>query len=309
MGEEWMELVETVQELNHILHKHRNNVIGFVPTMGYLHEGHLSLVKKAKKECDFVVMSIFVNPLQFGLNEDLERYPRDLERDFDLARQAGVHVLYHPSIKEMYPNEPLITTTVSERISNVLCGKYRENHFDGVATVVAKLFNQIQPNRAYFGQKDAQQLAIIAQMVKDLSFQIAVVPCETVREEDGLALSSRNVYLSKEEREQAVILSQSLSEVKSGLMARKWQTAEEINHFVRDRISTKPLAKLQYIETLSYPDLQATTSLYNKQILVAIAAFFGKTRLIDNILFSAEGESHVSNDDEIQVTSGNRNRS
>lgn len=309
MGEEWMELVETVQELNHVLRNHRNSIIGFVPTMGYLHEGHLSLVKKAKKECDFVVMSIFVNPLQFGPNEDLERYPRDLERDFDLARQAGVHVLYHPSIKEMYPNEPLVTTTVSESISKVLCGKYRESHFDGVATVVAKLFNQIKPNRAYFGQKDAQQLAIMAQLAKDLSFQIAVVPCETVREEDGLALSSRNVYLLEEERKQAVILSQTLSEVKSGLIARKWQTPDEINNFVRDRISTKPLAKLQYIETLSYPDLQSTTSLYDKQILVALAVFFGKTRLIDNILFSAEGESHVSNNDEIQITSGNRYRS
>ncbi|WP_051271164.1 pantoate--beta-alanine ligase [Shimazuella kribbensis] len=304
-----MELVETVQELNHVLRNHRNSIIGFVPTMGYLHEGHLSLVKKAKKECDFVVMSIFVNPLQFGPNEDLERYPRDLERDFDLARQAGVHVLYHPSIKEMYPNEPLVTTTVSESISKVLCGKYRESHFDGVATVVAKLFNQIKPNRAYFGQKDAQQLAIMAQLAKDLSFQIAVVPCETVREEDGLALSSRNVYLLEEERKQAVILSQTLSEVKSGLIARKWQTPDEINNFVRDRISTKPLAKLQYIETLSYPDLQSTTSLYDKQILVALAVFFGKTRLIDNILFSAEGESHVSNNDEIQITSGNRYRS
>lgn len=304
-----MELVETVEELNHILRKQRDRIIGFIPTMGYLHEGHLSLVKKAKEECDFLIMSIFVNPLQFGQNEDLDRYPRDLERDFDLARQAGVHVLYHPNVKEMYPNEPLITTKVSDRISNVLCGKYRESHFDGVATVVAKLFNQIKPDRAYFGQKDAQQLAIIVQMVKDLSFQVTVVPCETKREEDGLALSSRNVYLSKEEREQAPILFQILKEVQAGLIVNKWNTPDEINSYVRDRISTKPLAKLQYIETLEYPNLQATTSLYDKHIIIALAAFFGKTRLIDNILFSAEGESHVPNDDEIQIASGDRNGS
>lgn len=304
-----MELVETVEELNDAMRMHRNSIIGFVPTMGYLHEGHLSLVRKAKEECDFIVMSIFVNPLQFGPNEDLDRYPRDLERDFDLARQAGVHVLYNPSVKEMYPNEPLITAKVSERISNVLCGKYRENHFDGVATVVAKLFNQVKPDRAYFGQKDAQQLAIITQMVKDLSFPVTVVPCETIREEDGLALSSRNVYLTEEEREQATILSETLKEVHTGLSARKWKTPNEINDFVRDKISTKSLAKLQYIETLSYPNLQPTTSLYDKQIIVALAVFFGKTRLIDNILFSAEGESHVSDNDEIQTASSNRYRS
>lgn len=309
MEEEWMELVETVEELNHVLRKQRDRIIGFIPTMGYLHEGHLSLVRKAKEECDFLVMSIFVNPLQFGQNEDLDRYPRDLERDFDLARQTGVHVLYHPNVKEMYPDEPLITTKVSERIANVLCGKYRESHFDGVATVVAKLFNQIKPDRAYFGQKDAQQLAIIAQMVKDLSFQITVVPCETLREEDGLALSSRNVYLSKEEREQAPILFQTLEEVRAGLIAKTWNTPDEVNNFVRERISTKSLAKLQYIETLEYPNLQSTTSLYDKRIIVALAAFFGKTRLIDNILFSTEGESHVPNNDEIKIASSDRNGS
>jgi pantoate--beta-alanine ligase len=309
MGEEGMELVETVQELNNALRNHRHGVIGFVPTMGYLHEGHLSLVRKAKKECDFVVMSIFVNPLQFGPNEDLARYPRDLERDFDLARKAGVQVLYHPSVKEMYPTEPLVTTKVSESISNVLCGKYRESHFDGVTTICAKLFHQIKPDRVYFGQKDAQQLAIISQMVEDLSFQLTVVSCETVREEDGLALSSRNVYLSEEEREQAVILSQALQDVRIGLESRKWNNASEINNYVRDKITTMPLAEIQYIEILTYPNLEVTTSLYNKRILIALAVFFGKTRLIDNILFPAEGDSHVSNDDEIKITSSNRNRS
>jgi pantoate--beta-alanine ligase len=309
MGEEGMELVETVQELNNALRNHRHGVIGFVPTMGYLHEGHLSLVRRAKKECDFIVMSIFVNPLQFGPNEDLARYPRDLERDFDLARKAGVQVLYHPSVKEMYPSEPLVTTKVSESISNVLCGKYRESHFDGVTTVCAKLFHQIKPDRVYFGQKDAQQLAIISQMVEDLSFQLTVVSCETVREEDGLALSSRNVYLSEEERKQAVILSQALQDVRIGLESRKWNNTDEINNYVRDKITTMPLAKIQYIEILTYPDLRVPTSLYNKQILIALAVFFGKTRLIDNILFPTEGDSHVPNNDEIKITSSNRNRS
>jgi pantoate--beta-alanine ligase len=284
-----MDLVETITELNERLHPYRNGVIGLVPTMGYLHEGHLSLIRRAKKECDIVVLSIFVNPLQFGENEDLDRYPRDLERDITLAKQAGAHILYHPCVKEMYPNEPLVTTKVSTSLTNVLCGKYRENHFDGVTTVVAKLFNQVRPDRAYFGQKDAQQLAIIDQMVRDLSFPIAVVPCETVREADGLAMSSRNVYLSEEEREQAVILSQTLQEIRYGLEEKRWESAEAIQTFTEEKIATKPLAKLQYIEILTYPELKMPTSLYNKQIIIALAVFFNQTRLIDNIIYTPEG--------------------
>lgn len=284
-----MDLVETIAELNETLHPYRNGIVGLVPTMGYLHEGHLSLIRRAKKECDIVVLSIFVNPLQFGENEDLDRYPRDLERDIALAKQAGAQILYHPCVKEMYPNEPLVTTKVSSSLTDVLCGKYRENHFDGVTTVVAKLFNQVRPNRAYFGQKDGQQLAIIDQMVRDLSFPITIVACETVREEDGLALSSRNVYLSDEERKQAVILSQTLQEIRQGLEVKQWKSAEEIQSFAQEKIATKPFAQLQYIEVLTYPELKTPTSLYNKQIIVALAVFFNQTRLIDNIIFTPEG--------------------
>ncbi len=285
-----MQIIEKISELRFKLAKYQGKNIGFVPTMGYLHDGHLSLVKQAKAECEVVVMSIFVNPLQFGPNEDLSRYPRDLKRDATLAELEGVDILFHPSVEEMYGKEtPLVTVKVSG-ISDVLCGEFRPGHFDGVATVVAKLFHMVQPTHAYFGLKDAQQVAVVSQMVHDLSLPILVVPCATIRETDGLALSSRNVYLSEEERAQAVVLFQALTEAKQGLVNKRWSTPEEVNSFIYDKISTKLLAKIQYIETRTYPNLKTPTSLHNKQLLVAVAVYFGTTRLIDNILFTPKDE-------------------
>jgi pantoate--beta-alanine ligase len=285
--------IESASKLREALQPHRRGKIGFVPTMGYLHEGHLSLVKRAKEECDVVVMSIFVNPLQFGPNEDYDRYPRDLERDAKLAEEAGVDFLFHPTVNEMYPTKPLTRVQVN-RLTDRLCGASRPGHFDGVATVVTKLFNIVQPDRAYFGLKDAQQVAVVTQMVRDLNFPVEIVPCETVREADGLAKSSRNVYLSAEERKQATILFQALSEAKEALKHRKWKTAEEVNAFVRQRIETKPLARIDYVETLTYPELEPPTDLYEQPILIAVAVWFGSTRLIDNILFEARRDGNAS---------------
>jgi pantoate--beta-alanine ligase len=284
-----MKLIETVETLRNELKSHRSGVVGFVPTMGYLHDGHLSLVKRAKAECDVVVMSIFVNPLQFGPNEDYDRYPRDLERDAKLAREAGVDILFHPSVQEMYP-EPLLTRVEVSGITERLCGASRPGHFAGVATVVAKLFNIVQPDRAYFGLKDAQQVAVIQRMVRDLHFPVTIVPCETVREADGLAMSSRNVYLSEEERRQALILSRSLFETREKWKAGEFRTAEEVTRYVRQRIASMPLAEIDYVETLTYPSLEPLGELKGHTFIVAVAVRFGKTRLIDNMLFEGKEE-------------------
>lgn len=292
-----MKIVETVAEIRDIIRSQRPKTIGFVPTMGYLHEGHLSLVKRAKQECDRVVMSIFVNPLQFGPNEDLDRYPRDLERDAKLAEQAGVDFLFHPSVKEMYPQKMLTQVQVN-RITDRLCGASRPGHFTGVATVVTKLFHIVQPDKAYFGLKDAQQVAVIEQMATDLHFPVRIVPCETVREADGLAMSSRNIYLSPEERQQATILSQSLKEAKEGLQQGRFTTAHEVTQFVKQRIQSKPLANIDYVETLSYPALEPLEQIQGKRIIVAVAVRFGATRLIDNMLFDQGGSINVSYHDE-----------
>ncbi|SFJ59283.1 pantoate--beta-alanine ligase [Thermoflavimicrobium dichotomicum] len=282
-----MKIIETIEALRQELKPYRNQTIGFVPTMGYLHEGHLSLVRRASQECDIVVMSIFVNPLQFGPNEDLDRYPRDLPRDAALAEQAGVDFLFHPSVEEMYPN-PTLTQIVVSKVTEPLCGASRPGHFTGVATVVGKLFHIVMPDRAYFGLKDAQQVAVIQQMVEDLNFPVTIVPCDIVREPDGLAMSSRNVYLSPEERKQAVILSQALFAAKKGLEEGEWSTADEVNRFVREMILTQPLAEIDYVETLAYPSLQPVDELKGQKVIVAVAVRFGKTRLIDNILHAGE---------------------
>lgn len=277
-----MKMVTTVSEVrNTIRALPPTSTVGLVPTMGYLHAGHLSLVERAKKECDYVVLSIFVNPIQFGENEDYERYPRDLERDTKLAEEAGVDLLFHPSIEEMYPT-PVFTTVQVEKLTERLCGMSRPGHFTGVATVVSKLFHIVLPDRAYFGLKDAQQVAVIEQMVKDLHFPVTIVPCDIVREEDGLAMSSRNVYLTPEERKQATILYQALQEVKE----KDFLTANEINQFVRKKIETQPLARIDYVETLAYPSLEPIEELPEQQVIVAVAVWFGSTRLIDNILLT-----------------------
>jgi len=286
-----MEIFRTIEETRQRTKEARSKgwTIGFVPTMGYLHEGHASLMRKAREECDLVVASIFVNPLQFGPNEDFERYPRDPERDTALARKNGVDVLFMPSREEMYPTPPLTKVTVSG-ITETLCGASRPGHFDGVATVVSKLFHIIQPDRAYFGMKDAQQVAVIEQMVRDLNMDIRVVPCPIVRESDGLAISSRNVYLSPEERSQALVLYQSL---------QQWETWYEqtkgdlraIKERIEQTIRTAPLADIDYVEIQTYPELKpaydlSREQLAGRQLLVALAVRFGSTRLIDNRLVS-----------------------
>lgn len=274
-----MRVIDTINKLRQHLQPFQTKTIGLVPTMGYLHEGHLSLVKRAREECDVVVMSIFVNPLQFGQNEDFDQYPRDLERDRQLAKKTGVDVIFAPSVEEMYPTKPLTQVQI-EKITDRLCGATRPGHFAGVATVVSKLFHIVQPDRAYFGLKDAQQVAVITQMVNDLHFPVTIVPCEIVREPDGLAMSSRNVYLNEEERKQATILNKALQEVKR----RDFSSADEINQFVTQTINTMPLAKIEYVETLSYPSLEPVPQLHKDNLIVAVAVRFGKTRLIDNVI-------------------------
>ncbi|EGL82244.1 Pantothenate synthetase [Caldalkalibacillus thermarum TA2.A1] len=263
--------------------------IGFVPTMGYLHDGHLSLVKEARKECDVVVMSIFVNPLQFGENEDFDRYPRDLERDKALAREHGVDYLFVPDVNEMYPQHPLTSVSVST-ITEVMCGASRPGHFTGVATVVTKLFNIIQPDYAYFGLKDAQQVAVIQQMVKDLNIPVTIKPCPIVREKDGLAMSSRNVYLSEEERKQALYLYKSLREAKA-LVEGGERNTDRIKTRMENMLRSQPLIEIDYIDIRSFPELKSLESLHGLkgQVIVAVAVKIGRTRLIDNVIIDMEG--------------------
>lgn len=279
--------VSTIAELRALLKEMRqgNKSVGFVPTMGYLHEGHMSLVAKAKEKTDIVVMSIFVNPLQFGPNEDFERYPRDIERDSQMAREAGVNLLFTPGVEDMYP-KPMLTKVSVAQVSESLCGKSRPGHFDGVATVVTKLFQIVQPDYAFFGQKDAQQVAVIEQMVYDLAIPVTIVPCPIVREADGLAKSSRNVYLNPSEREQATVLYQSLQTAKQ-LIEEGERSAAAVREGVVKVISTAPLAGIDYVEVLKYPELVFEPKLEAGQsYLIALAVKFGNTRLIDNLMIT-----------------------
>jgi pantoate--beta-alanine ligase len=282
-----MRTVVSIQELRALLKDMRPKTVGFVPTMGYLHEGHLSLVDKAKEMADIVVMSIFVNPLQFGPNEDLDSYPRDIERDSRLAESRGVDILFFPPVEEMYP--PGSKTIVSVKdITDALCGASRPGHFDGVATVVTKLFNIVQPDYAFFGMKDAQQVAVITQMVRDLNMPVEVVPCPIIREADGLAMSSRNVYLSDEERKQALVLSRSLKKAQE-MVERGARDVTALREAITAIIQESPLAEIDYIEIRSYPELAPLTELRGS-CLIALAVRFGRTRLIDNIMLVASQE-------------------
>lgn len=275
------------QELRTTL-RDREPLVGFMPTLGYMHAGHLSLIDRARQECDIVVVSIFVNPLQFGANEDFDKYPRDNERDTRLAAEAGADFVFIPSVQEMYPQYPTKTKVVVNEITDVLCGASRPGHFEGVATVVAKLFNIVQPDRAYFGQKDAQQVAVIEQMVQDLNMPLTVVPCPTLREPDGLAMSSRNVYLSEEERKQALVLSQALKLAEDLTATHAGSiTPEELRSRLESHIRTAPLAVIDYIDIRTYPSLQPVETLDTDQpVLIALAVKFGRTRLIDNTILN-----------------------
>lgn len=268
--------------------RHEGRSVGFVPTMGYLHEGHASLLREAKANNDVAVLSIFVNPMQFGQNEDLDRYPRDEERDLALANECGIDLVFLPSVQEMYPKQPLTSVMVSG-VTSRLCGASRPGHFDGVGLVVSKLFHLVQPDRAYFGMKDAQQVAVIQQMVEDLNFDLEIVPCPIVREPDGLALSSRNVYLSAEQRQQAVVLSQALR------MADDWikqpgMTAGDLLANAIQHIESAKEANIDYVELLHFPSLEliepsVMMDQLDSTVILAMAVKFGSTRLIDNSLY------------------------
>ncbi|MBD0380551.1 pantoate--beta-alanine ligase [Paenibacillus sedimenti] len=284
-----MEVIHSISDLRARIRSYRrknDQAVGFVPTMGFLHEGHASLLRKAREQCGLVVLSIFVNPLQFGPNEDFERYPRNAERDLYVAEAAGADIVFMPDIKEMYPGQ--IRTAVSVTgLTDRLCGASRPGHFDGVATVVSKLFHIVQPDQAFFGLKDAQQVAVIQQVVNDLNMPVEIVPCPTLREPDGLAMSSRNVYLSEEERRQALVLSQALQKAEDYVQANANFTAAQLNQLVSRHIASAPLATIDYVEVLEYPTLQPFESSYLSDlssIIIALAVKFGNTRLIDNLI-------------------------
>lgn len=277
--------VNTKQQLQEIIRtqKQLGKKIGFIPTMGFLHEGHGSLVTQAVKQTDFVVMSIFVNPMQFGPNEDYETYPRDFAKDEAYAKEVGVDLLFYPSVAEMYPVYPSLTTVSVGEITNKLCGASRPGHFDGVATVVTKLFNFVQPDKAFFGMKDAQQIAVITQMVHDLFMPVEIVACPTLREEDGLAKSSRNVYLNTEERIQAVVLSQSLTKARAQILSGQ-RDVNILRANIINEIESQPLALIDYVEILSFPNLATISEIEDEKVIIALAVKFGKTRLIDNCI-------------------------
>lgn len=255
--------------------------IGLVPTMGFLHEGHLSLMRHARAENDLVVVSIFVNPTQFGPKEDYKSYPRDMKRDSEMAESVGVDIIFAPSAEDMYPN--VYATYVSvERLTEKMCGKSRPGHFRGVTTVVTKLFNIIRPHRAYFGQKDAQQSQVIKRMTEDLNFDIQIMVLPTIREADGLAMSSRNTYLNPEERQAALILTKSLHEAENMIKSGNRNTGIILQK-MRDMIEAEPLAKIDYISIVNADTLD-DLDLINGKILIALAVFIGKTRLIDNLI-------------------------
>ena len=259
-----------------------NKTVGLVPTMGYLHKGHLSLIKKAKEENDLVVVSIFVNPTQFGPNEDFETYPRDILNDTNLAYKAGADIIFNPNVCDLYPEGSNTWVNVEGDITKVLCGASRPTHFRGVTTVVNMLFNIVEPDRAYFGQKDAQQVAVLTKMVNDLHMNVELVICPIVREADGVAMSSRNSYLSEEERAQAVILNEALQ-----LACKAYKGGERsvatLTQLIETKIATMPLAEIDYVSIYSYPSLAQIEKIIDTAI-IAVAVKFGKTRLIDKVI-------------------------
>ncbi|TFE03062.1 pantoate--beta-alanine ligase [Jeotgalibacillus salarius] len=276
--------VTTVKEMQQITEnlKQQGKKIGFVPTMGFLHEGHMSLVNKSVEQSDVTVMSIFVNPLQFGPGEDFDRYPRDIDRDKKLAEESGVDILFNPVVKELYPAEPSVTVKAVTR-SDVLCGASRPGHFDGVVTVLSILFNIVSPDKSFFGQKDAQQAAIVDGLVKSLHFSTEIITVETVREEDGLAKSSRNVYLNDKERKEAPAIYQALKNSSNIYIKSGKERAVEM---FKKHISSLN-GELDYIEILTYPELQEPKD-SDHRLIAAAAVRFERARLIDNIIFTTE---------------------
>lgn len=280
-----MKVVGTIKEVRELVKnwKKDGETVGFVPTMGYLHEGHGSLITKAREDNDKVVVSIFVNPMQFGPTEDLDSYPRDLEKDSRFCESLGVDLIFHPEPEEMY-HEDFSSYVDMSVLTEELCGLSRPVHFRGVCTVVNKLFNIVQPDNAYFGEKDAQQLAIIKHMVQDLNMDVNVVGCPIVREEDGLAKSSRNTYLSAEERKAALILSKTVALGKK-LVAEGETDADVLVTKMKENIETEPLAKIDYVKAVNGLTMQQQKEI-KAPMLVAMAVYIGKTRLIDNFILA-----------------------
>ncbi|EJO5349234.1 pantoate--beta-alanine ligase [Clostridium botulinum] len=280
-----MNIVHEINDVKSIIKKWENEnlSIGYVPTMGYLHEGHGSLIKKAREENDKVIVSIFVNPIQFGPNEDYGSYPRDLSKDSDLCKKLGADLIFNPAASEMYPNKIYASVNVDTLTEN-LCGAKRPGHFQGVCTVLTKFFNILSPTRVYFGQKDAQQLAVVKKMVEDLNFPIEIIGCPIVRESDGLAKSSRNTYLNNEERKSALVLNKSLKKALIALESGE-RNLNNIKNIIIDTLNNEPLAKIDYVSIVDRNTLQPTYEV-NSSILVAIAVYIGKTRLIDNFTFT-----------------------
>ena len=279
-----MNIATTVEQAKQTVRqwKAEGLTVGLVPTMGYLHEGHESLIKRAVAECDRVMVSVFLNPIQFAPNEDLATYPRDFDADTVLIENAGADLVFHPEPSELYAPDACTFVNV-EGITSELCGKTRPTHFRGVCTVVSKLMNISQADRAYFGQKDAQQLAVVRRMVRDLNMNVEVVGCPIVREEDGLAKSSRNTYLSPAEREAALVLSRAVREGQR-LMEEGERDAKTILGAMRAIIEAEPLARIDYVEMVSWDGIKPV-DVADSSVLVAMAVYIGKTRLIDNFIF------------------------
>ncbi|MCD6100243.1 MAG: pantoate--beta-alanine ligase [Candidatus Marinimicrobia bacterium] len=277
-----MKLIEKIADLREEIKrfKREGKIIGFVPTMGYFHEGHLSLMEIARKRSDVLVVSIFVNPIQFGPNEDYNRYPRDLKRDLKLAEERGVDIVFHPDNREMY-QENFQTYVNVEKLTKGMCGKYRPGHFRGVTTVVAKLFNIVQPDIAVFGQKDVQQAIVIKRMVGDLNFPVEIVVGPVIREHDGLAMSSRNTYLNDEERKQAPMIYKALKVAREKVKMGN-RDAAKLKEIIESTIATAPLARIEYVEIVDDENLEPVSEV-KPGTLAAVAVWFGKTRLIDNI--------------------------
>lgn len=278
-----MKIVSTVEQVREEVKKWRQQglTVGLVPTMGYLHEGHKSLIDKAVAQNDKVVVSVFVNPIQFGPTEDLATYPRDLERDAALCEDAGAALIFHPEKEDMYFDD-FCTYIDMDGLTKGLCGKTRPIHFRGVCTVVGKLFNIVHPDRAYFGQKDAQQLAVVRRMVRDLNFDLEIVGCPIIREEDGLAKSSRNTYLSEEDRKAAVILHKGLVKGEEMVSAGE-KDVKKVLDAITEIIESEPLARIDYVEAVDFDNIE-TIDTIEGSVLVAVAVYIGKTRLIDNFI-------------------------
>ncbi len=274
-----MKLINSIDEIKKI--KKENTTIGFVPTMGYLHEGHVSLIKRAREENDMVITSIFVNPTQFGPNEDFEKYPRNEKRDLQTCEENGCDIVFLPQKEEMYPND-FLTYVEVEELGKSLCGKSRPTHFRGVTTVLTKLFNIIKPDKAYFGQKDAQQLIIVKKMVEDLNMDVEIIGCPIVREKDGLAISSRNTYLSPEERKDALLLNKSLILAKD-LIENGEKNISTIRSEMEKTILLGKNNTIDYIDFVDIEKLNPVSEIQDK-VLIAIAVETGKTRLIDNMV-------------------------